>query len=338
VLNDNGIILSQTEFLPFGETWTQEGDKKHAPKYNSQELDKESGYYFYNARHYDPEICRFVTGDNIVQNDLDTQSWNRFSYVRNNPVIYKDPTGHIGIIAALGDLLGGGAPEGHSEVGGPGIESLVKGDNSKKDTSALKEVDKSVKDTATNDVAKKLQKPNDKVVKQSTAKNNSDFCDKLATNNGIDLPLADKDKSTYPAYKNGISSDYLAHEKFRKEKGSGPHSGIDMPAAPGTPIYSTVDGKVKAAGPSSGYGNLMIVEDKDGKQYYFGHTSAFSAKPGDPVSKGQKIASVGNTGTSYPPDPKKGFHVHYEIRDKNNNILNPYDQGKKYSDEIKNKK
>jgi hypothetical protein len=36
-----------------------------------------------------------VTGDNIVQDNNDTQAWNRFSYVRNNPTIYKDPTGHV---------------------------------------------------------------------------------------------------------------------------------------------------------------------------------------------------------------------------------------------------
>ncbi len=63
-------------------------------KYNSQELDKETNYYFYNARHYDPEICRFVTADTIIPYENETQSWNRFSYVRNNPIVYKDPTGH----------------------------------------------------------------------------------------------------------------------------------------------------------------------------------------------------------------------------------------------------
>jgi len=111
VLNDNGIILSQTEFLPFGETWTQEGDKKHAPKYNSQELDKESGYYFYNARHYDGGIGRFVTADNIVDGQYDTQGWNRYSYVKNNPIIYKDPTGHNVVVLEAPEGAGG---MGHS--------------------------------------------------------------------------------------------------------------------------------------------------------------------------------------------------------------------------------
>jgi RHS repeat-associated protein len=84
--------------LPFGETWTHEGDAKHNPKYNSQELDRETGYYFYNARHYDPEIGRFVTPDTVIPRQFDTQSWNRFTYCANNPIIYKDPTGHEYII------------------------------------------------------------------------------------------------------------------------------------------------------------------------------------------------------------------------------------------------
>ena len=64
------------------------------PKYNSQELDKETGYYFYNARHYDPEISRFVTPDSVIDGETSTQGWNRYAYCHNNPIKYVDPTGH----------------------------------------------------------------------------------------------------------------------------------------------------------------------------------------------------------------------------------------------------
>lgn len=95
VLNKEGEVESRTEYYPYGEIWVQEGKKSHLPKYNSQELDKETGYYFYNARHYDPEIARFVTADTVIPYESNTQSWNRLSYVRNNPIRYKDPTGHV---------------------------------------------------------------------------------------------------------------------------------------------------------------------------------------------------------------------------------------------------
>jgi len=94
VINDNGDVVNRMEYLPYGETWFQEGDGNHNPKYNSQELDKETGYYFYNARHYDGEIGRFVTADNVIDGEISTQGWNRYSYVKGNPIVYKDPSGH----------------------------------------------------------------------------------------------------------------------------------------------------------------------------------------------------------------------------------------------------
>ncbi|UML79774.1 SpvB/TcaC N-terminal domain-containing protein [Leptospira kirschneri] len=94
VLDDEGNTLSQMQYQPYGETFVQRGDLNFSPKYNSQELDRESGFYFYNARFYDPGIARFTSADTIVDGEFDTQGWNRFSYVKGNPIRAKDPTGH----------------------------------------------------------------------------------------------------------------------------------------------------------------------------------------------------------------------------------------------------
>ncbi|ONF83288.1 SpvB/TcaC N-terminal domain-containing protein [Leptospira santarosai] len=96
VLDDEGNTLSQIQYQPYGETFVQRGDLNFSPKYNSQELDRESGFYFYNARYYDPGIARFTSADTIIDGELDTQGWNRFSYVKGNPIGAKDPTGHLG--------------------------------------------------------------------------------------------------------------------------------------------------------------------------------------------------------------------------------------------------
>ncbi|QDK29178.1 RHS repeat-associated core domain-containing protein (plasmid) [Leptospira weilii] len=96
VLDDEGKTLSKMQYLPYGETFVQRGDTNFAPKYNSQELDRESGFYFYNARFYDPGIARFTSADTIIDGEFDTQGWNRFSYVKGNPIGAKDPTGHLG--------------------------------------------------------------------------------------------------------------------------------------------------------------------------------------------------------------------------------------------------
>jgi hypothetical protein len=47
------------------------------------------------AREYDFRLGRWLSADNIVPNPANPQSLNRFAYVRNNPLKYADPTGHI---------------------------------------------------------------------------------------------------------------------------------------------------------------------------------------------------------------------------------------------------
>jgi RHS repeat-associated protein len=135
VVDDRGMVLASHEYLPFGETWITEGDKKNAPKYNSQELDKESGYYYYNARYYDPEIGRFVTADSIVPYENETQSWNRFSYARNNPIMHKDPTGYFDMETGTiekGDTLKGIRDQINNKFGTKlTLNQLSKGNNIK---------------------------------------------------------------------------------------------------------------------------------------------------------------------------------------------------------------
>jgi RHS repeat-associated protein len=46
-----------------------------------------------NGRIYDPALGRFLSPDNYVQDAGFTQSYNRYSYCVNNPLIYTDPTG-----------------------------------------------------------------------------------------------------------------------------------------------------------------------------------------------------------------------------------------------------
>ena len=95
VVDNNGLPVSKTEYLPFGGSWFSEGAAKYLPKFNSQETDRESGLIFFNARHYDAAMCRFVTADSVVPYEDDTQSWNRYSYCRNNPAGFGDPSGNV---------------------------------------------------------------------------------------------------------------------------------------------------------------------------------------------------------------------------------------------------
>jgi uncharacterized protein RhaS with RHS repeats len=45
------------------------------------------------GRIYDPQLGRFLTPDPFVPSPTFSQSWNRYSYVLNNPLGYTDPSG-----------------------------------------------------------------------------------------------------------------------------------------------------------------------------------------------------------------------------------------------------
>lgn len=63
-------------------------------KFTGKPLDQESGLYYYGARYYNPSIGRFTTPD-VLRGDLSNPlSLNRYTYVRNNPLRYIDPTGN----------------------------------------------------------------------------------------------------------------------------------------------------------------------------------------------------------------------------------------------------
>jgi murein DD-endopeptidase MepM/ murein hydrolase activator NlpD len=85
------------------------------------------------------------------------------------------------------------------------------------------------------------------------------------------------------------------------------HDGTDYPAAYGTPILATADGKVIRAGWDSEYGNLIELIHQNGVVTRYAHAQELLVKPGDYVKKSQVIAKVGSTGRSTGP------HVHYEI-------------------------
>ncbi len=79
-------------------------DSEHAAlgvKFTGQSYDAATSLYYYNARYYDPRIGSFTTADSFVPNPYHSQDYNRYMYVRGNPIIYSDPSGHFGIIATI---------------------------------------------------------------------------------------------------------------------------------------------------------------------------------------------------------------------------------------------
>lgn len=95
------------------------------------------------------------------------------------------------------------------------------------------------------------------------------------------------------------------------------HEGIDISAYPGTPVYSTAQGKVvKILYSKYGYGNRIVIQHAYGFETLYAHLDIIKVKRGQWVGKNQVIGTVGSTGTSTGP------HLHYEIH-KNNEPRDP---------------
>jgi murein DD-endopeptidase MepM/ murein hydrolase activator NlpD len=87
------------------------------------------------------------------------------------------------------------------------------------------------------------------------------------------------------------------------------HTGIDLAAPPGTPVFAANSGVVVFAGWSTfGYGNMIVLAHGPFLTLY-GHLSQINVRCGQLVGVGQSIGGVGNTGNS------SGPHLHFEIRD-----------------------
>lgn len=113
------------------------------------------------------------------------------------------------------------------------------------------------------------------------------------------------------------------------------HTGIDIKALQGvgSPVYAAAEGYVSRVGVGpTGYGNVLYVTHPNGETSVYGHLDSFvpqiarwvrgqqyakrsfrvdlyPAKGQFPVAKGERIASLGNSGSSGGP------HLHFEIRD-----------------------
>jgi murein DD-endopeptidase MepM/ murein hydrolase activator NlpD len=86
-----------------------------------------------------------------------------------------------------------------------------------------------------------------------------------------------------------------------------PHEGIDVSAPMGSPIEAPAAGIVVDAGWETGYGNTVTINHGFGIVTKFAHASKLLVKTGQRVSRGQRIALVGNSGLATGP------HLHYEV-------------------------
>lgn len=85
----------EADFYPFGGERVITNTCSQNYKFTGKERDAESGLDYFGIRSYSSSLGRFVSPDSIA-NDWELanpQTWNRYTYARNNPLIYIDPNG-----------------------------------------------------------------------------------------------------------------------------------------------------------------------------------------------------------------------------------------------------
>lgn len=93
IASSAGVILDDLDFYPFGGERPVTSSSGNQFKFTGYERDPESGLDYASARHYSSVLGRFTSPDPIIGALENPQSWNRYSYVLNNPINNTDSSG-----------------------------------------------------------------------------------------------------------------------------------------------------------------------------------------------------------------------------------------------------
>lgn len=94
------------------------------------------------------------------------------------------------------------------------------------------------------------------------------------------------------------------------------HSGEDIAAEEGSPVYAVLDGVVKEAGTAEMAGNYIKLDHGNGTETLYCHCSELYVQEGVRIRKGDIIAAVGQTGLATGP------HLHFELHE-NGQVTDP---------------
>jgi murein DD-endopeptidase MepM/ murein hydrolase activator NlpD len=96
------------------------------------------------------------------------------------------------------------------------------------------------------------------------------------------------------------------------------HAGIDIAGERGTEVFAPAQGKVVFSGNRGPLGKSIIIDHGYGVRTQYGHSDDLYVKTGERVQRGQRIATLGNSGRSTGP------HLHYVVEVKGK-AVNPLD-------------
>ncbi|HBV75686.1 peptidoglycan DD-metalloendopeptidase family protein [Vibrio casei] len=164
------------------------------------------------------------------------------------------------------------------------------------------------KKNTSNSTTKVSRKESTSPVVQSKAKEYVEVESKQNVNNSVTQTTSKNDKVerwVWPT-KGRVISKFSIGEQGNK--------GIDIAGQRGQDVVSTASGVVVYAGNAlRGYGNLIIIKHNDEYLSAYAHNDRLLIREGQSVKTGQKIASMGSTGTN-------SVRLHFEIRYKGKSV------------------
>ncbi len=136
IINEEGKIVTRYRYTAYGKVTIKEYSEEQIGeinpiRYKGYYYDSETLMYYLMTRYYDPELCRFISPDDVSYLDPSTiNGLNLYCYCYNNPISYADPSGHMAfwlacglVLGAIG-LIGGGVYAGVKsyEAGNTGLD------------------------------------------------------------------------------------------------------------------------------------------------------------------------------------------------------------------------
>jgi RHS repeat-associated protein len=97
----DGDVVNTYDYDVFGAVRASSGSQPNEFRFTGEQWDDSTGLEYLRARYHDAGVGRFMTKDPFAGLTMVPQSLNRYAYVLNNPLLYRDPYGYFG----LGDIV-----------------------------------------------------------------------------------------------------------------------------------------------------------------------------------------------------------------------------------------
>jgi RHS repeat-associated protein len=98
--NEAGAVLWRKDYAPYGAQIDTTPETERTA-YTGKQHDEVTGLTYFGARHFDPEIGRFMNVDPVGFMESNPLSFNRYAYANNNPYKFVDPDGRAAFLVPI---------------------------------------------------------------------------------------------------------------------------------------------------------------------------------------------------------------------------------------------